>query len=182
MSEGRYILAIDQGTTSTRSILFDHRAKIVATAQAEFPQHYPRDGWVEHDPEDIWQGVLATAREAMAGVDPAQVAAIGIANQRETTLLWDRDTGAPLFPVEERPMPLAVLPGERTAATQHFPVLPPPFTRQQLTRADLTTRTPAAHAAALKLFDEYGTRHPYDPPNLRGTIIYPGVDGGGRPQ
>ena len=80
MSEGRYILAIDQGTTSTRSILFDHCARAVATAQAEFPQHYPRDGWVEHDPEDIWQGVLATTREAMAGVDPAQVAAIGIAN------------------------------------------------------------------------------------------------------
>ena len=98
MSEGRYILAIDQGTTSTRSILFDHRARAVATAQAEFPQHYPQDGWVEHDPEDIWNGVLATAREAMAGVDPREVAAIGIANQRETTLLWDRDTGAPLGP------------------------------------------------------------------------------------
>jgi len=68
----------------------------VASAQAEFPQFYPRDGWVEHDPEHIWTGVLETARQAIAGVDPAQVAAIGIANQRETTLLWDRVTGEPL--------------------------------------------------------------------------------------
>ncbi|HZF44647.1 MAG TPA: glycerol kinase GlpK [Sphingomonadaceae bacterium] len=96
MTEARYVLAIDQGTTSTRSILFDRAARPVAVAQAEFPQHYPRDGWVEHDPEDIWRTVVATAREAVGGVDPAAIAAIGIANQRETTLLWDRATGAPL--------------------------------------------------------------------------------------
>jgi len=91
----------------------------------------------------------------------------------------DRDTGAPLFPVAEHPMPAAVLPGDRTAPTQHFPVSPPPFSRQQITRNDLTTRTPAAHASALKLFNQFGTKHPFDPPNEKGTIIFPGVDGGG---
>jgi quinoprotein glucose dehydrogenase len=91
----------------------------------------------------------------------------------------DRETGAPLFPVEERAMPPAVLAGDRAAPTQHFPLLPPPFTRQQLTRGDLTTRSPAAHAAALKLFEQYGTKHPFAPPNEKGTIIFPGVDGGG---
>jgi len=96
MTEARYVLAIDQGTTSTRSILFDRAARPVAVAQAEFSQHYPQDGWVEHDPEDIWSSVVATARDAVQGVDPAEIAAIGIANQRETTLLWDRATGAPL--------------------------------------------------------------------------------------
>jgi quinoprotein glucose dehydrogenase len=93
--------------------------------------------------------------------------------------LLDRETGTPLFPVAERAMPAAVLPGDRTAATQRFPLLPPPFSRQQITRKDLTTRTPAAHAAALKLFAQYGTKHPFDPPNEKGTLIFPGVDGGG---
>jgi len=91
----------------------------------------------------------------------------------------DRATGAPLFPTEERAMPAAVLAGDRAAATQRFPLSPPPFSRQQLTRADLTTRTKAAHAAALKLFEQYGTKHPFDPPNDRGSIMFPGVDGGG---
>ena len=93
--------------------------------------------------------------------------------------LLDRETGTPLFPVAEQPMPAAVLPGDRTAATQHFPVLPPPFSRQRLTLNDLTTRTPAAHASALKQFKEFGTPHPFSPPNEKGTIIFPGVDGGG---
>jgi len=98
MTAPRYILAIDQGTTSTRSILFDRDARPIATAQAELAQHYPHDGWVEHDPEDIWQATLATARDAIAAarVDPHLIAAIGIANQRETTLLWDRASGRPL--------------------------------------------------------------------------------------
>ena len=90
-----HILAIDQGTTSTRAIVFDESLRPIASAQAEFAQHYPASGWVEHDPEDLWQTVVATVREAMAktGVIPA---AIGITNQRETTLLWHRETGKPL--------------------------------------------------------------------------------------
>ena len=95
---GTHILAIDQGTTSTRSIVFDACAHRIAVAQAEFEQHYPAPGWVEHDPEDIWRDVLATAHEAIAssGVGAEGIAAIGITNQRETTLVWDRATGAPL--------------------------------------------------------------------------------------
>ena len=90
-----HILAIDQGTTSTRAIVFDESLRPIGSAQAEFAQHYPASGWVEHDPEDLWQTVVATVREAMAktGVTPA---AIGITNQRETTLLWHRETGKPL--------------------------------------------------------------------------------------
>ncbi len=91
----KHILAIDQGTTSTRSIVFDERAQAVATAQNEFAQHYPRSGWVEHNPEDIWRDTLATMKEAIARakLQPADIAAIGITNQRETAVLWDRETG-----------------------------------------------------------------------------------------
>lgn len=93
-----YVLAIDQGTTSTRAILFSAELTIVATAQQEFTQHYPAPGWVEHDPEDIWRTTLATGRAALAKADvrPAELAAIGVANQRETTLIWDRKTGEPI--------------------------------------------------------------------------------------
>ncbi|MEM8824872.1 MAG: glycerol kinase, partial [Pseudomonadota bacterium] len=91
-----HILAIDQGTTSSRAILFDEKLTPVATAQQEFPQHYPDSGWVEHDPEDIWRTVVETCREAVSGIDPADIAGIGITNQRETTLVWDRETGAPV--------------------------------------------------------------------------------------
>lgn len=96
MSTASFILTVDQGTTSTRSILFGRDARPIAVAQRELAQHYPHDGWVEHEPEDIWQGVLATARAAMVGIDPARIASIGIANQRETMLLWDRRTSEPL--------------------------------------------------------------------------------------
>lgn len=93
-----YVLALDQGTTSSRAILFDHDGRIVGTAQQEFPQIYPKPGWVEHDPEAIWRTQTDTARQALekAGVTAEQVAAIGITNQRETTVVWDRETGAPL--------------------------------------------------------------------------------------
>ena len=93
-----HILAIDQGTTSSRAILFDGRLGVVATAQEEFPQHFPASGWVEHDPADLWATVLRTARAAIAkaGLVAADIAAIGITNQRETTLIWDRKTGVPL--------------------------------------------------------------------------------------
>jgi len=93
-----HILAIDQGTTSTRAILFDSAARPIAVAQRELAQHYPQLGWVEHDPEDIWQDMLATASEAIAksGIGAGRVAAIGIANQRETAVVWDRTTGEPI--------------------------------------------------------------------------------------
>ena len=93
-----HILAIDQGTTSSRAILFDAGLRPVAQAQQEFPQHYPHPGWVEHDPADLWSSVVTTVRAAMAraGVGAAAIAAIGITNQRETTLIWDRATGQPI--------------------------------------------------------------------------------------
>ncbi|GAA4711628.1 glycerol kinase GlpK [Sphingomonas lutea] len=93
-----HILAIDQGTTSSRAILFDAAARPVASAQAELTQHYPQPGWVEHDAEEIWAGVLSTAREAIAnsGISPERIAGIGITNQRETALVWDRASGAPI--------------------------------------------------------------------------------------
>ncbi|SDO75743.1 glycerol kinase [Halomonas shengliensis] len=96
---GDYLLAIDQGTTSSRTILFDRAGRRVATAQREFAQHFPHDGWVEHDPEAIWESVIETCREVIqrAGTDVARIAGIGITNQRETTLLWDRATGKPLY-------------------------------------------------------------------------------------
>jgi glycerol kinase len=95
-----FILAIDQGTTSTRAIVFDGALTPVATAQQEFPQLYPAPGLVEHDPEDIWATTLATMRAAVdqAGIRPQDVAAIGIANQRETSVVWDRRTGRPIHP------------------------------------------------------------------------------------
>ncbi len=93
-----YILAIDQGTTSSRAIIFDAQMRIKATAQEEFTQHFPQSGWVEHDPSDIWASVASTCRGAIekAGITAGDVAAIGITNQRETTLIWDRKTGEPI--------------------------------------------------------------------------------------
>jgi glycerol kinase len=91
-----YILALDQGTTSSRAIVFDRNARICGIEQREFPQHFPRPGWVEHDPADVWRSQLETAQVALraAGISASDVAAIGITNQRETTILWDRATGA----------------------------------------------------------------------------------------
>lgn len=96
----QYVLAMDQGTTSSRSVLFGHDGTIVAVAQQEFPQILPHPGHVEHDPEAIWDSQLATARAVMqqAGIGPQDVAAIGITNQRETTILWDAQTGKPVGP------------------------------------------------------------------------------------
>jgi glycerol kinase len=93
-----HILAIDQGTTSSRAIVFDAGLRVIAVAQEEFPQHYPASGWVEHDPTDLWSTVAGTARAAIekAGIDARDIAAIGITNQRETTLIWDRATGQPI--------------------------------------------------------------------------------------
>ncbi|MBI2978500.1 MAG: glycerol kinase, partial [Rhodospirillales bacterium] len=89
------VLAIDQGTTSSRAVVFDAAYGVKAVAQREFKQHFPASGWVEHDPQEIWRTVVATVGEALAkaGVSTADVAAIGITNQRETTVVWDRDSG-----------------------------------------------------------------------------------------
>jgi len=95
-AEAPYILAIDQGTTSTRAILFDASARPVSSHAIELRQIYPANGWVEHDADEIWQATLACCRAALKGVPAADVAAIGITNQRETTVMWDRLTGAPL--------------------------------------------------------------------------------------
>ncbi|GAB3455708.1 glycerol kinase GlpK [Massilia terrae] len=96
----QFILALDQGTTSSRAILFDRDGRVAGCAQQEFPQHFPQPGWVEHDALDIWNSQLACAREVLrtAGIVPQQLAAIGIANQRETTIVWDRASGAPIAP------------------------------------------------------------------------------------
>ena len=95
----KYILAMDQGTTSSRAIIFDPSYSVVALAQEEFQQHFPNSGWVEHRPADIWRTTLNTAKAAItkAGISPKQIAAIGITNQRETTLIWDRKTGEPVY-------------------------------------------------------------------------------------
>ena len=94
-----YILAIDQGTTSSRAIIFNENSEILAVAQREFAQHFPHGGWVEHDPEEIWQTTLDVMRQAVskAGLTGSDIAAIGITNQRETTVIWDRATGEPVY-------------------------------------------------------------------------------------
>ena len=94
----QYLLALDQGTTSSRAILFDQDQNIAGLAQKEFTQHYPREGWVEHDAMEIWSSQYAVMMEVIAqtGIEPAQIAAIGITNQRETTVIWDRKTGRPI--------------------------------------------------------------------------------------
>lgn len=97
--EKKYIMALDQGTTSCRTILFDHDSNIVATAQNEFTQYFPQPGWVEHNPNEIWSTQVGTmsAVIAKAGIDPNEIAAIGITNQRETTVVWDKTTGQPVY-------------------------------------------------------------------------------------
>ncbi|AOY01727.1 glycerol kinase GlpK [Jeongeupia sp. USM3] len=93
-----YLMALDQGTSSSRAVIFNERGEIVASAQREFPQYFPQPGWVEHNPQDIWQSQLQTCREALAkaGIAAGELAALGITNQRETTLVWDRRTGEPV--------------------------------------------------------------------------------------
>ena len=100
MPKNEYVLALDQGTTSSRALVFDRSGTIRGMGQREFHQHYPKPGWVEHDAMDLWHTQIETAREALrnAGATAADIAAIGITNQRETTILWDRATGEPLAP------------------------------------------------------------------------------------
>jgi glycerol kinase len=94
-----YIIAVDQGTTSSRAIIFDRNSQIISIAQREFPQIFPKPGWVEHDPRDIWDTQAGVISEALsrAALTPEQIAAIGITNQRETTVIWDRETGEPIY-------------------------------------------------------------------------------------
>src|SRR5262245_54144583 len=94
-----YVLALDQGTTSSRAVLFDRAGRKVASAQHEFPQHFPKPGWVEHDAEEIWSSQYRALTDAVsrAKIRWNEIAAIGITNQRETTVLWDRRTGAPVY-------------------------------------------------------------------------------------
>ena len=95
----KYILALDEGTTSARAILFDKKSNIVSMAQHEIPQIYPRPGWVEQDPMDIYANQYAALTECIAksGITPDEIAAVGITNQRETVILWDKSTGKPVY-------------------------------------------------------------------------------------
>jgi len=95
----KYILSIDQGTTSSRAIIFNEKSEILSVAQQEFTQFFPEDGWVEHDPEEIWQSTLGVSRECIEklGIQASEIAAIGITNQRETTIIWDKLTGQPIY-------------------------------------------------------------------------------------
>lgn len=99
MTNKQYILAFDQGTTSSRAILFDHQGSIISLAQKEFEQIFPKPGWVEHDPNEIWSSQTGVAAEVVtkAGIKPDEIAAIGITNQRETTIIWDKTTGKPVY-------------------------------------------------------------------------------------
>ena len=94
-----YILSLDQGTTSSRAILYDREGNVVKAAQKEFTQIYPKAGWVEHDPMEIWGSQSGVVSEILAttGITPEEIAAIGITNQRETTVVWDRQTGKPVY-------------------------------------------------------------------------------------
>ena len=96
MNEQQYVMAIDEGTTSSRAIIFDHAGKEVAIAQKEFRQYFPQPGWVEHDAEQIWRDVQQVCRDALAKAPAGTPRAIGITNQRETTVVWDRKTGKPI--------------------------------------------------------------------------------------
>lgn len=99
MADQQYILAIDEGTTSTRALIIDHSGQIVADAQREFPQYFPKPGWVEHNANEIWNAVLSTIATAFinSGIQPRQIAGVGITNQRETTVVWDKQTGLPIY-------------------------------------------------------------------------------------
>lgn len=99
MTDKKYIVALDQGTTSSRAVVMDHDANIVSVSQREFEQIYPKPGWVEHDPMEIWASQSSTLVEALAKADinSDQIAAIGITNQRETVVVWERETGKPIY-------------------------------------------------------------------------------------
>ncbi len=95
----KYILSLDQGTTSSRAVLFDEQQRVTAISQREFAQYYPKEGWVEHNPMEIWSSQYSVVTEAVAksGINPSDIAAVGITNQRETTIVWEKATGKPSF-------------------------------------------------------------------------------------
>ena len=99
LNEQQYVMAIDEGTTSTRAIIFDHQGNKVAMSQREFPQYFPQPGWVEHDAMEIWDAVQSVISDVMikSQIPPYKIASIGITNQRETTVIWDRHTGKPIY-------------------------------------------------------------------------------------
>lgn len=99
MNAKKFILAIDQGTTSSRSMLFDQQLLVTQQSQCEFPQYFPEPGWVEHNPDDIWETTLKTCQEVISktSAESSDIAAIGITNQRETTIVWERSTGKPIY-------------------------------------------------------------------------------------
>ena len=92
-----HVLALDQGTTSSRAIVFDRQGRILSLAQYPFTQHYPQAGWVEHDPMEIWHTQAQAAADAIAGLSAGSIAGIGVTNQRETTIIWDKNTGVPVY-------------------------------------------------------------------------------------
>jgi len=129
---------------------------------------------------DLWDRDFPAAPSLVTVTrDGKPVDAVAQITKTGHVYLFEREKGTPLFPIEERAVPQQALPGEAPSPTQPFPVSPPPFARQKLTVNELTNRTPAAHAAALKTFNAYRTTDPFQAPNLKGTIIFPGVDGGG---
>ena len=146
------ILAIDQGTTSSRAILFSRDLTPITTAQAEFPQHYPASGWVEHDPTDLWTTTLSTVKTVLSRTDPTRVACIGITNQRETTLIWNRETGAPIARAivwqDRRTAPIcdALRPHEALITARTGLLLDPYFSGTKVKY--LLDHTPGARAAA----------------------------------
>ena len=189
----RHLLALDQGTTSSRAIVFDATGHPVAQAQQEFRQSFPRPGWVEHDPEEIWSSQLATAREALriAGLQARDIAAIGLTNQRETTLLWDRRTGRALHPAivwqDRRTEPMcAALREAGMAGPVHDRtglVIDPYFSGTKLRW--LLDEVPGARAAAERGELAFGTVdswllwkltggrvHATDPTNASRTLLY----------
>ena len=93
----KYILAIDQGTTGSRAVIYDKRGRKIISAYEEFPQYFPKPGWVEHDPEEIWQSVYNSIQKVLKKIPADRIQAIGITNQRETTVLWDKETGKPIY-------------------------------------------------------------------------------------
>jgi glycerol kinase len=176
----RFVLALDQGTTSSRAILFDRAGLPVASAQQEFRQFFPQPGWVEHDPQEIWSSQLACAQRALAqaGAAAADVAAIGIANQRETTVLWERTTGRPLAPAivwQDRRTAdacarLRAEGAEPMVADKTGLLLDPYFSGTKL--AWLLDRVPGARAAAERGELAFGTIDTWLLWNLTGGAVH----------